>query len=169
MLHPFFISHAQMGQACGANTCLISGKDMLLSANSMDVPQCHRGRHHHSYPLLSNNLHPTWQCAFLYDPPHTMQAKQYNIAHGPLHHMGFALTRASVVKLNTMVVDSLNAARVPAVGLSPFASGWSTSSKRVGLGCGMFFSEAHLCPLEQRGVCKAAPLHARAANRRQAC
>lgn len=63
------------------------------------------------------------------------QASTYRVAQGPLTdpdvHRGFAITRASVTKLNNIVVESLVQAGVPAVGISPFGSGWSTSNRQV--------------------------------------
>ncbi|KAG2483069.1 hypothetical protein HYH03_018052 [Edaphochlamys debaryana] len=51
-------------------------------------------------------------------------ASQYGVARGPLSdsrvRQGFALTRASVTRLNGLVVAALVEAGAPAVGLSPF-------------------------------------------------
>ncbi|KAJ7543697.1 hypothetical protein O6H91_09G048800 [Diphasiastrum complanatum] len=44
---------------------------------------------------------------------------------------GFVATRVSVTKLNHIVVRALAAEGIPAVGISPFAAGWSTSKKSL--------------------------------------
>ena len=45
--------------------------------------------------------------------------------------IGFALTRSSVKKLNSLIVEELLRLGVPAVGLSPFESGWKCVNGRV--------------------------------------
>ncbi|KAG1670201.1 hypothetical protein FOA52_014977 [Chlamydomonas sp. UWO 241] len=45
--------------------------------------------------------------------------------------LGFAETRASVAKLNAIVVAALVQQGLPAVGISPFSSGWRTSGRKV--------------------------------------
>jgi isopentenyl phosphate kinase len=69
------------------------------------------------------------------------QAKKYAVQRGSAAHpeaaLGFALTRSSVTRLNALVVQALNDAGVPAVGISPFPS-WRTTSGRLStdaMGC----------------------------------
>ncbi|KAL4420026.1 hypothetical protein ABPG77_001276 [Micractinium sp. CCAP 211/92] len=62
-------------------------------------------------------------------------ASQTGVAHGgiatsPTVRRGFADTRASVTRLNQLVVSALLAAGVPAVGLSPCGA-WSTRGRAV--------------------------------------
>lgn len=49
----------------------------------------------------------------------------------PLVKAGFVATRISVSKLNQEVVRSLASEGIPAVGVPPFAAGWSTSNKAL--------------------------------------
>ncbi|KAI3433647.1 hypothetical protein D9Q98_003456 [Chlorella vulgaris] len=69
------------------------------------------------------------------------QAKASGVAGGGIRtschvRSGFAGVRASVTKLNSLVVSALLAAGVPAVGLSPCGT-WTTSNRRlVADGCG---------------------------------
>ncbi|GAX82665.1 hypothetical protein CEUSTIGMA_g10091.t1 [Chlamydomonas eustigma] len=66
------------------------------------------------------------------------QASQYSVKSGwgldtdqVKSRAGFCLTRASVQKLNGIVVDALISEGLPAVGISPFASGWRTRNSTV--------------------------------------
>ncbi|GIL64525.1 hypothetical protein Vafri_18420 [Volvox africanus] len=67
-------------------------------------------------------------------PPMHHLASDYGVARGPLvdprvRH-GFALTRASVTRLNGYVVEGLVSAGIPAVGLSPLGH-YTTSAREV--------------------------------------
>ncbi|GLI61843.1 hypothetical protein VaNZ11_004350, partial [Volvox africanus] len=61
-------------------------------------------------------------------------ASDYGVARGPLNdprvRHGFALTRASVTRLNAYVVEGLVSAGIPAVGLSPLGH-YTTSAREV--------------------------------------
>jgi len=71
------------------------------------------------------------------------QAKQYGVSKGwytergaaserdPHVCTGFALTRASVAKLNAFVCEALLAKGVRACGVSPFSMGWEMNAKQV--------------------------------------
>ncbi|KIZ03134.1 hypothetical protein MNEG_4828 [Monoraphidium neglectum] len=68
-----------------------------------------------------------------------MTAKQFSVARGgapgaPREQtlLGFALTRASVTKLNSTVCAALAAAGAPAAGASPCGGGWATHGGRLG-------------------------------------
>lgn len=51
--------------------------------------------------------------------------------HLPVVKAGFVATRISVTSLNLEIVRALAREGIPSVGISPFASGWSTSNRNI--------------------------------------
>ncbi|KAI3903026.1 hypothetical protein MKW92_033728 [Papaver armeniacum] len=63
------------------------------------------------------------------------QASKSGVHKGGLHHplvkAGFVATRISVTSLNLEIVRALAREGIPSVGMSPFASGWTTSKRNI--------------------------------------
>ncbi|KAI3987734.1 hypothetical protein MKX01_028468 [Papaver californicum] len=63
------------------------------------------------------------------------QASRSGVHKGGLHHplvkAGFVATRISVTSLNLEIVRALAREGIPSVGMSPFASGWTTCKRNI--------------------------------------
>jgi isopentenyl phosphate kinase len=87
-----------------------------------------------------------------------LQAKQYNVAAGWTHaaadgarvRLGAAATRASVSRLNNLVVGQLVDAGIPALGVHPFSSGWVTCGKQVRPMVSFWYLHASRCDSAHR-------------------
>ncbi|MCL7047557.1 hypothetical protein MKW94_016705 [Papaver nudicaule] len=125
------LREAMMGGSTSTSSVKVLGMDWSKTPGSAQIPITpHEFGDQSTFDLMSKFIIVHGAGSFGH-----FQASRSGVHKGGLHHplvkAGFVATRISVTSLNLEIVRALAREGIPSIGMSPLASGWSTSKRNI--------------------------------------